>query len=71
MFIDGTEFEEYIIKSVLMDLETCQITFTVIFHKDKLRMVKLRDYTFETDCNVDVSEYIKRLELQLNGSSIL
>jgi hypothetical protein len=66
MFIDGIEFDEYKIKSVKLDLETCLITFEVIWSKDKNRVVRIKEYTFDTDCNVDVNEYIKKLENNLN-----
>jgi hypothetical protein len=66
MFIDGIEFDIYKIKSVKLDLETCLITFEVIWSKDKNRVVRIKEYTFDTDCNVDVNEYIKKLENNLN-----
>ena len=66
MFIDGIEFDIYKIKSVKLDLETCLITFEVIWSKDKNRVVRIKEYTFDTDCDVDVNEYIKKLEDNLN-----
>ena len=66
MFIDGIEFDIYKIKSVKLELETCLITFEVIWSKDKNRVVRIKEYTFDTDCNVDVNEYIKKLENNLN-----
>ena len=66
MFIDGIEFDIYKIKSVKLDLETCLITFEVIWSKDKNRVVRIKEYMFDTDCNVDVNEYIKKLESNLN-----
>ena len=66
MLIDGIEFDIYKIKSVKLDLETCLITFEVIWSKDKNRVVRIKEYTFDTDCNVDVNEYIKKLENNLN-----
>ena len=66
MFIDGIEFDIYKIKSVKLDLETCLITFEVIWSKDKNRVVRIKEYTFETNCDVDVNEYIKKLENNLN-----
>ena len=66
MFIDGIEFDIYKIKSVKLDLETCLITFEVIWSKDKNRVVRIKEYTFDTDCDVDVNEYIKKLENNLN-----
>jgi hypothetical protein len=66
MFVDGIYFEEYKIKSLKLDLETCLITFEVIWSKDKNRVVRIKEYAFDTDCNVDVNEYIKKLENNLN-----
>jgi hypothetical protein len=66
MFIDGIEFDIYKIKSVKLDLETCLITFEVIWSKDKNRVVRIKEYTFDTDCDVNVNEYIKKLEDNLN-----
>jgi hypothetical protein len=66
MFIDGIEFDIYKIKSVKLDLETCLITFEVIWNKDKNRVVRIKEYTFDTDCDVNVNEYIKKLEDNLN-----
>jgi hypothetical protein len=66
MFIDGIEFDIYKIKSVKLDLETCLITFEVIWSKDKNRVVRIKEYTFDTDCDVNVNEYIKKLENNLN-----
>lgn len=66
MFVDGIEFDIYKIKSVKLDLETCLITFEVIWSKDKNRVVRIKEYTFDTDCDVNVNEYIKKLEDNLN-----
>ena len=66
MFIDGIEFDIYKIKSVKLDLETCLITFEVIWSTDKNRVVRIKEYTFDTDCDVNVNEYIKKLEDNLN-----
>ena len=66
MFIDGIEFDIYKIKSVKLDLETCLITFEVVWSKDKNKVVRIKEYQFETNCDVDVNEYIKKLENNLN-----
>lgn len=71
MFVDGIYFEEYKIKSVKLDLETCLITFEVIWSKDKNKVVRIKEYQFETNCDVDVNEYIKKLENNLNEQGIL
>jgi hypothetical protein len=66
MFVDGIYFEEYKIKSVKLDLQTCLITFEVVWSKDKNKVVRIKEYQFETNCDVDVNEYIKKLENNLN-----
>jgi len=66
MFVDGIYFEEYKIKSVKLDLDTCLITFEVVWSKDKNKVVRIKEYQFETNCDVDVNEYIKKLENNLN-----
>lgn len=66
MFVDGIYFQEYKIKSVKLDLETCLITFEVVWSKDKNKVVRIKEYQFETNCDVDVNEYIKKLENNLN-----
>jgi hypothetical protein len=66
MFVDGIYFEEYKIKSVKLDLETCLITFDVVWSKDKNKVVRIKEYQFETNCDIDVNEYIKKLENNLN-----
>lgn len=71
MFVDGIYFEEYKIKSVKLDLETCLITFEVVWSKDKNKVVRIKEYQFETNCDVDVNEYIKKLENNLNEQGIL
>jgi hypothetical protein len=71
MFVDGIYFEEYKIKSVKLDLQTCLITFEVVWGKDKNKVVRIKEYQFETNCDVDVNEYIKKLENNLNEQGIL
>lgn len=68
--IDGIAFDEYYIESVELNLMNCIITFKVVYHKDIKRIKKIQLYTFPTDCDVDVNEYIKNLEKIINGSSI-
>lgn len=71
MIVDGIDFEEFTIQRICMDLETCLITFKVIFHKDKKRIVRIKEFTYETNCQVEVNEKIKQLEQDIYGSKIL
>jgi hypothetical protein len=59
--IGGIAFNEYYIKSVELELETCDLTLKVIFHKDKKRIEREKHYIIKTDCNVDINELIKNL----------
>jgi hypothetical protein len=59
--IGGIAFNEYYIKSVELELETCDLTLKVIFHKDKKRIEREKHYIIKTDCNVDINELIRNL----------
>jgi hypothetical protein len=59
--IGGIAFNEYYIKSVELELETCDLTLKVIFHKDKKRIEREKHYTIKTDCNVDINKLIDNL----------
>ena len=52
-------FDKYYVKSVELELDTCDLIIKVIFHKDKIEREK--HYKIETDCNVDINELIKNL----------
>jgi hypothetical protein len=59
--IGGIAFNEYYIKSVELELDSCDLTLKVIFHKDKKRIERERHYKIQTDCNVDINELIRNL----------
>jgi hypothetical protein len=69
--IDGIAFDEYYVESVNLNLITCVLTLNVIYHKDKKRLTRLREFIFPTDCKVDINEHIKKVENLIDGSSIL
>jgi hypothetical protein len=71
MIVDGTEFDEFKIKTITMDLDTCSITFKVIFHKDKQRVTRVKEFTYESECYVDVNKKIKQLEQDIYATNIL
>jgi hypothetical protein len=52
-------FDEYYLKSVELELDTCDVIIKVIFHKDKIEREK--HYKIQTDCNVNIDELIKNL----------
>jgi hypothetical protein len=68
--IDGTSFEEYKVKSIEMDLDTCKITFKVIFHADKMKKIRIKEYSFDTSCDVNVNIYMEELNKLINGTNI-
>jgi len=57
--IGDIAFDEYYVKSVELELDTCDLTIKVIFYKDKIEREK--HYKVQTDCNVDINELIKNL----------
>jgi len=59
--IGGISFGEYYVKSVELELDTCELTLKVIFHKDKKRIEREKHYKIETDCNVDINKLIDNL----------
>lgn len=71
MIVDGIEFEEFKINTITMDLDTCSITFKVVFHKDKKRIIRVKEFTYESGCYVDVNEKIKKLEQDIYAKNIL
>jgi hypothetical protein len=59
--IGGIAFNEYYIKSVELELDSCDLTLKVIFHKDKKRIEREKHYRIKTDCNVNINELIRNL----------
>jgi hypothetical protein len=57
--IGDIAFDEYYVKSVELELDTCDLIIKVIFHKDKIEREK--HYKIQTDCNVNIDELIKNL----------
>ena len=71
MTIDGIDFEDFKIKTITMDLDSCSITFKVIFHKDRQRITRVKEFTYESGCYVDVNEKMKQLEEDIYGKKVL
>ena len=57
--IGDIAFDEYYVKSVELELDTCELIIKVIFHKDKIEREK--HYKIQTDCNVDINKLIDNL----------
>lgn len=60
--IGDIAFDEYYVKSVELELDTCDLIVKVIFHKDNKRIEREKHYSYKTDCNVDINELIKNLD---------
>jgi hypothetical protein len=67
--VEGIAFDEYDIESVKLNLMTCVLTLNVIYHKDNKRISRLKEYTFPTTCDVDINEYIKKVETLINAKT--
>jgi hypothetical protein len=68
--IDGVYFENYKIKKVCMDLDTCKVYIDCEFYsKDKIRK---KEFVRNSDCDVNIDKIIEDLEQIIkDGSSIL
>ena len=53
--VDGIAFDEYYVESVNLNLITCVLILNVVYHKDKKRITRLKEFIFPTDCNVDIN----------------
>jgi hypothetical protein len=65
--VDGIAFDEYYVESVTLNLISCVITLNVIYHKDQKRITRLKEFIFPTTCDVDINEYIKKVETIINA----
>jgi hypothetical protein len=57
--IGDIAFDEYYVKSVELELESCDLTIKVVFHKESITREK--HYKIQTDCNVDINKLIDNL----------
>ena len=57
--IGGIAFDEYYVKSVELELDTCELIIKVIFHKDKIEREK--HYKIKTNCDVNINKVIENL----------
>ena len=65
--VDGIAFDEYYVESVTLNLSTCVFTLDVIYHKDQKRITRTKQFIFPTTCDVDINEYIKKVEILINA----
>lgn len=70
--IQDIAFDKYYLKSVELELETCDVLLKVIFHKQDKKIEREKIYRISSDCNVEINDIIKELETIIkNGEGIL
>lgn len=70
--IQDIAFDKYYLKSVELELETCDVLLKVIFHKQDKKIEREKIYKISSDCNVEINDIIKELETIIkNGEGIL
>lgn len=70
--IGGISFDKYYIKSVELELETCDVNIFVVFHKEDNRIKRQKHYRIQSNCDVDINGIEKNLEQIIkNGEGIL
>jgi len=67
--IDGIIFTSYRVVKVSLDLDNCVATLYCDFYEGKTKSRK-RDFTYPTNCDVDINGLIEKLDKELkNGTS--
>jgi hypothetical protein len=64
--INDIAFDEYKVKSVELELETCDLTLKVEFTKDNNRITQEKHYVFNTNCDVNINQIIEELKKIIN-----
>lgn len=67
MIIDNQEYNNFHIRSVKLNLDTCIMDMEVIFTNTSNKLYCVKEYQYKTDCDVNIDEYIKELKDKLNG----
>ena len=57
--IGDIAFDNYYVRSVELELDSCDLTIKVIFNKEDITREK--HYKIQTDCNVDINKLIDNL----------
>jgi len=61
IWVDGTEYERYIVKELVLDLETSHISMVVHYFDEDENRTYIKKHTFvEEGENIDVVEMIKK-----------
>lgn len=67
MVIDKQKYDDFYVRNVKLNLENCVMNMEVIFTNKDSEIIRVKDYQFNTDCDVDINKYIKELKDKLNG----
>jgi uncharacterized membrane protein (UPF0127 family) len=68
--IDGVDFDNFKVTKVTLNLENCRMTLDVVFIKGENRVVRIKEFSTETNCDVDINQEIEKLKERLNVQSI-
>ena len=61
IWVDGTEYERYVVKELVLDLETSHISMVVHYFDEDENRTYIKKHTFvEKSENIDVVEMIKK-----------
>lgn len=70
--IGGISFDKYYIKSVELELDSCDVNIFVIFHKEDNRIKRQRHYKVKTNCDVNINELEQNIQQIIkDGEGIL
>lgn len=64
--IGDIAFDEYYVKSVELELDSCDLIMKVRFTKDDDRITKEKSYRFKTNCDVNINKLIEELKGIIN-----
>jgi hypothetical protein len=64
--INDIAFDEYKVVSVELELETCDLIMKVKFTKDNDRITQMKEYRFNTNCDVNINKLIEELKGIIN-----
>jgi hypothetical protein len=64
--INDIAFDEYKVVSVELELETCDLIMKVKFTKDNDRITQMKEYRFNTNCDVNINKLIEELKVIIN-----
>jgi hypothetical protein len=68
--IDGIEFDDFKVIKVTLNLENCKMTLDVVFMKGKNKVVRVKEFSTDTNCDVDINKEIEKIKERFNVQSI-